>query len=62
VLFLLSFLDLSELVDVGSFLFSDFLLVDLILGLQSLLAGWIDMLPHIRDDFGEFGDFGIWIF
>ncbi len=61
VFFLFLFLNFSVLVNISGFLFCHFFLVDLVLGFKSIFGGLIHILPHIRDDFGQFGDFGIWI-
>lgn len=59
--FLFLFLNLSVLVNVSGFFFSNFSFVDLVLGLKSIFGGLINIFPHDRDDFGQFGDFGWWI-
>jgi hypothetical protein len=61
VFFLLFLFDLAVLVNVSGFLFGNFSFVDLVLGFESILGGLIYIPPHIRNDFGQFGDFGIWI-
>lgn len=61
VFFFLLLFDLSVLVNVGGFFVSNLFLVLLVLDFQSVFGGLIDILPHLGDDFGQFGDFGIGI-
>jgi hypothetical protein len=53
--------DLAMLFNVSSFLSGNFFFVDLVLSFESILGGLIYIPPHLRNYFGQFGDFGIWI-
>lgn len=59
VFFSLLLFNLSVLVNISGFFGSSFFLVDLVKGFKSVLGGLINILPHLRDDFGEFGDWGV---
>ena len=56
--FLLLALDLAVVLFVLGLLDGDCLLVLLVLGLESVLGGGVDVLPHVADDLGDLGDLG----
>jgi hypothetical protein len=56
------FFNLAVFCDILSLNLGGNLLVLLVLFFKSVLGGLVGVVPHFTDDFGNFGDFGIWIF
>ncbi len=59
--FLLLF-NLTIFFNIVGFLFASDLLILLVLLFKSIFGGLIDVIPHHTNDFGDLGDFGIWMF
>lgn len=55
---LLLALDLAVLLFVIGLEEGNFLLVLLVLGLEAILGGLVNLAPHVTDDLGDFGDLG----
>ena len=51
-------LDFAVLLLVLGLLGGDDFLVLLVLGLEAVLGGLVDVLPHVADDLGDFGNLG----
>ena len=64
MLFVFSFLLLFNLAVFGDILSLSFacnFFVLLVLLFKSVLGGLISVVPHFTDDFGDFGNLGIWV-